>query len=98
MSTDPANLGAWMQSARPDHETKPSWFARVRRPRLASGLLIGIAVYVLLFFATGVGWRARFIAAWDIGATVALILLFVGLRRSSAATMKRIAARQDAGK
>lgn len=86
-----------MQPAMP-HRDESSLFTRLRRPRLASGLAIGIGAYVLLFFATGIGWRLRFISAWDIGATSALLLLFVGLRRSSAATMKRIAARQDAGK
>jgi uncharacterized membrane protein len=71
---------------------------RLRRPRLTSGLLVGLGVYALLFFATDVAGRLRFIAAWDVGASFALIALLFGLRKSSAATIKRIAARQDAGK
>jgi uncharacterized membrane protein len=71
---------------------------RLRRPRLTLGLLVGLVTYALLFFATSLDWRLRFIAAWDIGASVAMIALFFGLRRSSAAAMKQIAARQDAGK
>jgi uncharacterized membrane protein len=83
-------------------ETVPTgilgWWSRLRRPRLTSGLLVGLATYALLFFATNVDARLRFIAAWDIGASVALVALFFGLRNSSAATIKLIAARQDAGK
>jgi uncharacterized membrane protein len=84
------------------HETAPATFLSswtwLRRPRLAFGLLIGVLVYALLFFATNVDGRLRFIAAWDVGASAALIAMFFGLRNSSAATIKRIAARQDAGK
>src|SRR5205823_13963062 len=42
--------------------------------------------------------RLRFILAWDIGVSVALIALFFELRSCTAAMMKRIAERQDAGK
>ncbi len=70
----------------------------LRRPRLAFGLLIGVFTYALLFFATAVDGRMRFIAAWDVGASAALIALFFGLRKSSAVTIKQIAERQDAGK
>jgi uncharacterized membrane protein len=70
----------------------------LRRPRLTFGLLIGVFTYALLFFATDVGGRIRFIAAWDVGASAALIALFFGLRKSSAVTIKQIAERQDAGK
>jgi len=61
-------------------------------------LVVGLVTYALLLFAASVDARLRFIAAWDIGATFALIALFFGLRNSSAATMKQLAARQDAGK
>jgi uncharacterized membrane protein len=84
------------------HETAPvesvGWWSRLRRPRLTLGLLVGVGTYALLFFATPLDGRLRFIAAWDIGASFALVALFFGLRKSAAATMKRIAARQDAGK
>jgi uncharacterized membrane protein len=76
----------------------PRWWSRLRRPRLASGLLVGLGTYMLLFLATNVDGRLRFIAAWDIGASFALVALFFGLRKSSAATIKLSAARQDAGK
>jgi len=70
----------------------------LRRPRLTFGLLIGVFTYALFFFATDVEGRMRFIAAWDVGASAALIALFFGLRKSSAVTIKQIAERQDAGK
>jgi uncharacterized membrane protein len=74
------------------------WWSRLRRPRLTSGLLVGLCTYALLLFAPSVDARLRFIAAWDVGVTFALVLLFFGLRNSSASTIKVIAARQDAGK
>ena len=42
--------------------------------------------------------RLRFIAAWEVGASFALVTLYFGLRNSSAATVRLISARQDAGK
>jgi uncharacterized membrane protein len=75
-----------------------SWWGRLRRPRLTSGLLIGLAVYALLLVFTGLSWRPRFIAAWDIGASFTLAALFIGLRKSSVETIKRRALRQDGGK
>lgn len=74
------------------------WWRRLRRPRLTSGLVVGLCTYALLFFVTGVAWRLRLIAAWDVGASLALVALFFGLRKSSAATMKQNAIRQDTGK
>ena len=74
------------------------WWGRLRRPRLTFGLVIGIAVYALLLGFTGIHWRLRFIAAWDIGASAALLALFIGLRKSPAEDMKRNALRQDTGK
>jgi len=74
------------------------WWRRLRRPRLTFGLVAGVCAYALLFFLTEVGWRLRLIAAWDIGASLALVALFFGLRKSSAMTMKRNAIRQDTGK
>ena len=74
------------------------WWRRLRRPRLTSGLLIGLGTYALLFLDADVGGRLRFIVAWDVGASVALVALFFGLRKSSATTIRQIAARQDAGK
>ena len=75
-----------------------SWWNRLRRPRLTSGVVCGIFVYALLITSTDADGRMRFIAAWDSGATFALIALFLGLRNSSAAAMKQLAERQDAGK
>jgi uncharacterized membrane protein len=75
-----------------------AWWRRLRRPRLTSGLLIGLATYAMLFLDADVGGRLRFIIAWDVGASVALVALFFGLRKSSATTIKQIAARQDTGK
>ena len=74
------------------------WWGRLPRWRLISGLLVGLGTYVLLLLATDVSGRLRFIAAWDVGAGFALVALYFGLRDSSAATIRRIAARQDAGK
>jgi uncharacterized membrane protein len=75
-----------------------AWWGRLRRPRLTSGLVVGLVTYALLLFAANVDARLRFITAWDVGATFALVALFFGLRNSSAAVMKKLAARQDAGK
>jgi len=74
------------------------WWGRLRRPRLTSGLLVGLAVYAVLLFVPGLSWRLRFIAAWDVGASFALLALFIGLRKSPPAAMKRNALRQDTGK
>jgi uncharacterized membrane protein len=74
------------------------WWNRLRRPRLTSGVVIGFAVYALLVTYTGLAWRIRFIAAWDIGVTFVLVALFVGLRKSSAQMIKHRALRQDGGK
>jgi uncharacterized membrane protein len=74
------------------------WWGRLPRRRLISGLLVGLGAYVLLSLATDVNERLRFIAAWDVGAGFALVALYFGLRNASAATIKLIAARQDAGK
>ena len=76
----------------------PGWWKRLRRPRLTSGLLAGLGTYALLLLVNALDSRMRFIAAWDAGASVALVALFFGLRKSSAATMKRNALREDAGK
>jgi uncharacterized membrane protein len=40
----------------------------------------------------------RFIGAWNSGVTLTLVAMFFGLRNSSAAAMKQLAERQDAGK
>jgi uncharacterized membrane protein len=60
--------------------------------------VIGLAVYALLLAYTGLSWRLRFIAAWDIGVSFVLAALFIGLRKSSAEDIKLRALRQDAGK
>ena len=73
------------------------WWMRLRRPRLTAGLAVGLATYAVLL-QTSLPGRLRFITAWDVGASFALAALYVGLRKSSAATMKRVAERQDSGK
>ena len=75
---------------------RPWW--RLRRPSLTTGLLLGIVTYAALWLLAALGWRARFIVAWDIGAGFALAIMYVRLRRSPATTMKRIAMEQDVGK
>jgi uncharacterized membrane protein len=76
-----------------------SWsWSKLRRPRLAFGVAVGILVYVLLSIATDADARTRFIGAWDVGASATLIAMFFGLRNSSAAAMKVLAERTDAGK
>jgi uncharacterized membrane protein len=60
--------------------------------------VIGLAVYALLLAYTGLAWRLRFIAAWDISVSYTLAALFIGLRKSSAENIKLRALRQDAGK
>ncbi len=74
------------------------WWGGLRRPRLTSGLFAGLAVYAVLLFVPDLSWRLRFISAWDFGASVALLLLFIGLRKSPPNAMKRNALRLDAGK
>jgi uncharacterized membrane protein len=55
-------------------------------------------VYALLLVFTGLSWRLRLIAAWNIGATFVLAALFLGLRKSTTENIKRRALRQDVGK
>jgi uncharacterized membrane protein len=74
------------------------WWRHLPRRRLFSGLLVGVGIYALLHFVTDLNPRLRFIVAWDVGASFALAALYFGLRNSSVATIKRVAARQDAGK
>ena len=76
----------------------PGWWGRLRRPRLTSGLLVGLAVYGLMLLVHGLSWRLRFTSAWDVGASFALLALFLGLRKSPPDAMKRNALRQDTGK
>ncbi|MBS0320801.1 MAG: DUF1345 domain-containing protein [Proteobacteria bacterium] len=76
----------------------PGWTRRLRRPRLTLAFALGIAVYVALFAFTGVQWRLRFIVAWDIGTTTALVAIFVGLHNAPLSTIKTNALRQDSGK
>jgi uncharacterized membrane protein len=75
-----------------------SWWNRLSRPRLTSGVVFGLCIYVVLTTSTDADGRMRFITAWDAGATFALVAMFFGLRESTAAAMKRLAERQDAGK
>src|SRR5258708_19482143 len=70
---------------------------RLRRPRLTAGVASGFLIYMLLFAFSSVSGRLRFILSWDAGILVAMALL-VTLRSALPDMMKRIAARQDAGK
>ena len=63
-----------------------------------AGLALGVIVYAVLSVASDLNGRARFIDAWDIGASFALVVMFFRLRGSSASAMKSIALTQDVGK
>ena len=80
-----------------DHAGIRILWLRLRRPRLAAGVLSGALMYLLLLFISSMSGRLRFILSWDAGVLVAMALL-MGLRRALPDTMKRIAAQQDAGK
>lgn len=75
---------------------RSSW--SLRRPSLTTGLLLGILIYFLLSSVAQLGWRSRFIGAWDVGASCALAMMYFRLRKTSAAIMRRLAAQQDVGK
>jgi uncharacterized membrane protein len=94
----PISFGALAMMNDASHLRAAGWWARLRRPRLTSGVLISLAVYAILLIFTSLSWRIRFIAAWDIGVSFVLVALFVGLRKSSAETIKRRALLQDTGK
>ncbi len=70
----------------------------MRRPRLFAGVTTGVVVYLLLLFVGSISGRLRFILAWDIGVTVALLAMLIGLRNTSPERMRTIAARQVTGK
>jgi uncharacterized membrane protein len=80
-----------------DHAGIRILWLRLRRPRLAAGVLSGALLYILLLFISSMSGRLRFVLSWDAGVLVAMALL-MGLRRALPDTMKRIAAQQDAGK
>lgn len=80
-----------------DHAGIRILWLRLRRPRLAAGVASGVLIYVLLFVFSDMSGRLRFILSADAGVLVAMTLL-IGLRHALPDTMKRIAARQDAGK
>ena len=91
------NQGANVTGHKLDHAGIRILWLRLRRPRLAAGVLSGSLIYVLLFFISPMSGRLRFILSWDTGVLVAIVLL-TGLRSALPDTMKRIAAQQDAGK
>ena len=70
---------------------------RLRRPRLTFGVVVGIATYLLLLLVPAMSPRLRFITAWDVGATTALLAMFQVLRKAGPEEMKQNALRQDAG-
>ncbi|MEO8008822.1 MAG: DUF1345 domain-containing protein [Betaproteobacteria bacterium] len=80
-----------------DHSGIRILWLNLRRPRLAAGVASGILIYLSLVAFSAVQGRLRFVLSWDAGVLVAMILL-VGLRGAAPDMMKRIAARQDAGK
>jgi uncharacterized membrane protein len=80
-----------------DHAGMRILWMRLRRPRLAAGVASGLLLYVFLTTFSPVSGRLRFILSWDAGVLVAMILL-VTLRSALPDMMRRIAARQDAGK
>jgi uncharacterized membrane protein len=78
--------------------TPATWWGSLHHPRLLAGLAVGLAVYFALLLFTDMSWRLRFITAWDIGTSVALIALYIGLRGATAEAMQHNAQRQDARK
>lgn len=78
--------------------TLATWWGSLHHPRLLVGLAVGLAVYFALLLFTDMSWRLRFIWAWDIGTSVALIALYIGLRGATAEAMQHNAQRQDARK
>ena len=60
--------------------------------------MVGLAVYIVLFFVPRMSWRVHFITAWDVGVSFALVALLLGLRKSPPEEMKSNALRQDTGK
>jgi len=70
---------------------------RLRRPRLTFGVAVGIVLYLLLLLVPAIAARLRFIIAWDVGATTALLAMYQVLRRAGPEEMKQNALRQDAG-
>ena len=71
---------------------------RLRRPRLTSSMLVGLALFAVLEAFTPLSWRMSFILAWDCATAFAFVVLYLGLRGASAQAMKANAIRQDAGK
>jgi uncharacterized membrane protein len=71
---------------------------RIRRPRLAAGVLSGILTYIILLIGSSVSGRLRFFICWDVGIFIAMMALYLGLRNATTDWMKRIAPHQDAGK
>jgi uncharacterized membrane protein len=80
-----------------DHAGLRALWLRLRRPRLIAGVTSGVLIYMLLFVFSAMPGRLRFILSWDAGVLVTTVLL-IGLRRALPDKMRRIAARQDAGK
>ncbi len=81
-----------------DATERRGFFSRLRRPRLFAGVTTGVVIYLLLLFVGGVSGRLRFILSWDIGVTVALLAMLIGLSNTTPARMRTIAARQVTGK
>lgn len=87
-----------MNKTKPAPVARAAWWGSLHHPRLMLGLLVGLVVYFGLQLFTAIPWRVRFITAWDIGISVALIALYLGLRGATAPAMQRNALRQDARK
>jgi uncharacterized membrane protein len=65
------------------------------RPRLLVSTLVAIAAAVLL--PARFALSSRLLLAWDVGASLYLILAFVMMARSAVADMRRRAGSQDEG-
>jgi uncharacterized membrane protein len=89
--------GATLTARHFDHAGFRFLWLTVRRPRLATGVISGLALFAILSAADAGSGRLRFILSWDAGVLVATSLLFA-LRNISPDSVMRIAARQDAGK
>jgi uncharacterized membrane protein len=68
------------------------------RPSLATGLVVGIATYMLIPLVDHATRRVRFTIGWDLGSLCALVVMYAYLRNSSAMQMKRFAEQQDVSK
>ena len=86
-----------MDSENSERRTPAASGWRVRRPRLLLGTVVGVVTFVALQALAGLSGRLAFIGAFDVGASVTLLAIYIRFRRSSVAEMKENAIGQDVG-